>query len=317
MRHCPAKIKIRATAMIEMVLALPIIFVTLSLLFFAGRGVVRVQHALVMDRHDAWNKAAHLVTDTPTDIHVLLRSYRQSYATLPVGPAQTNDQLDEAFMGSRGEVENLDSQYVDNTPLAYNTFLDDSGLSSEALQTYEAMTQISHSVETSLRSEFDEDSVALWRHLAGDIQHGHRRDDLPWAFTHGYSQLRVQRGDFVIMEPTDIPQWGSPRLLHVTNTTGNEYYIRVGDLVQPDGNNSDRYDLWQPYRQTTLDPTRGTTSVNLTELYTQFDSLDSSLGDAVNSVYRGHQPYHYAGPTPYWFGPDYYWHSYQYRWRSH
>lgn len=319
MPNASANLKIRATAMIEMVLALPIIFVTLSLLFFVGRGVVRVQHALVMDRHDAWNKAAHLVTDTPTDIHVLLRSYRQSYATLPVGPTQINNQLDEAFMGNKGEVETLDHQYVDNdTSLAYDYFVEQSDLSDDAKNTYDAMTsfsQISHSIQTSLRSEFDEDSTALWRRLAGDIQHGHRRDDLPWAFTQGYSQLRVERGDFVIMEPADMPEWGGPRLLHITNTTGNEFYIRVGDLVTI--SEDERYDLWQPYRRTTLDPTRGTTSVNLVELYTQFDGLNSSLGNAVNSVYRGHHPYHYAGPTPYWFGPDIYWHSYRYSWRSH
>lgn len=306
----------RATAMIEMVLALPIIFITLSLLFFAGRGVVRVQHALVMDRHDAWLKSAHLVTDTPTDIHVMLRSYRRSNADLQVGPSQVNEQLDEAFMGGRSEIENLGSSYVDGTNLAYNSFIDGSGMSSQALQTYENMTNINHSVQTSLKSEFEADSTPLWRELAGDIRHGHRRDDTTWSFTRGYTQFRVERGDFVVMEVADQPNGKTPRLLHAIDTIGNEYYIKVADLVTlEDGY---RYDLWQPHPGNVLDPTRGTTAVNLEELYTQLDNLSgNNLAGAISGVYRGNSPYYYAGPTPYWFGPDVEHRSYRYAWRAY
>lgn len=315
-RHAHRSQARRATAMIEMVLALPIIFVTLSLLFFAGRGVVRVQHALVMDRHDAWLKAAHLVTDTPTDIHVMLRSYRSSNATLQVGPNQAYEQLDQAFMGGRSAIENLTTPYVDGGDQAYNEFIDNSGLSSQALQTYEAMTAISHSVQSSFRSEFDPDSTPLWRELAGDIRHGHRRDDTAWAYTRGYTQFRVSLEDFVIMEAADQPQTDPPRLLHVVDTVGNEYYIRVADLVTIEPGY--RYDLWQPRHGEQLDPTRGTTSVNLEALYNRLDSLSSNdLANAINGIYRGQSPYYYAGPTPYWFGPDIEHHSYRYAWRSY
>lgn len=43
--------------MAEMVLALPFVLVILVLLIFFGRGVVRVQHAMVMDRYEAWRRA--------------------------------------------------------------------------------------------------------------------------------------------------------------------------------------------------------------------------------------------------------------------
>ena len=316
MTRCCTHTHTRGTAMIEMVLALPIIFITLSLLFFAGRGVVRVQHALVMDRHDAWLKAAHLVTDTPTDIHVMLRSYRQTNASLLVGPTQVNEQLDEAFLGGRSEIENLDRSYVGGTDMAYDNFLDASGMSSEAMRTYQTMTHITHSVQTSLRTEFDEDSTPLWRDLAGDIRHGHRRDDTTWSFTRGYTQFRVEMGDFILMESADQPTGNTPRLLHVTDTIGNEFYIRTADLVTLEPGY--RYDFWQPRPGAMLDPTRGTTAVDLEELYTRLESLSSnSLANAINGVYRGHSPYHYAGPTPYWFGPDIAHRSYGNAWRSY
>ncbi len=306
----------RATAMIEMVLALPIIFITLSLLFFAGRGVVRVQHALVMDRHDAWIKAAHLVTDTPDNIHVMLRSYRQSTATLPVGPSHANDQLDESFLGNRGWVENLERSYVDNTDLAYETFINDAAMSDSALRTFQAMTNIPHTQQSSFRIEFEEDTTQKWRELAGEIEHGHRRDDTTWNFTRGYSQFRVGLEDFVLMESADQP-WGStPRLLHIADTVGNEYYVRVADLVTIEPGY--RYDMWQPHRGMLLDPTRGTTAVDLEELYNRLNSLSGNgLANAINGVYRGHAPYHYAGPTPYWFGPDIAHRSYGNAWRSY
>tara|TARA_Y100001933_G_scaffold264567_2_gene330925 strand:+ start:12358 stop:13308 length:951 start_codon:yes stop_codon:yes gene_type:complete len=316
MTHSCTPANVRATAMIEMVLALPIIFITLSLLFFAGRGVVRVQHALVMDRHDAWLKAAHLSTDTPTNIHVMLRSYRHSDATLRVGPSQGNEQLDEAFMGSRSEIENLERSYVDGIDLAYDSFVDSSRLTGDALRTFQTMTDISHTVQTSLRTEFDVDSTPLWRDMAGDIQHGHRRDDTTWSFTRGYTQFRVERGDFILMESADQPYGNTPRLLHVADTIGNEYYIRTADLVTLEPGY--RYDMWQPRPGAILDPTRGTTAVDLEVLYTRLDSLPSNgLANAINGVYRGHSPYHYAGPTPYWFGPDIAHRSYGNRWRAY
>ncbi|MBL4701940.1 MAG: hypothetical protein JKX85_11850 [Phycisphaeraceae bacterium] len=305
-----------ATAMIEMVLALPIIFVTLSLLFFAGRGVVRVQHALVMDRHDAWLKASHLVTSAPSDIHIMLRSYRHSDATLPVGPSQSNDQLGETFLAGHGEVQNLPQSYVRSTDLAYDTFLNDSGMSSQALQTYETLSNVSHSVQTSLRLEFAQDSTPLWRKLAGDIQHGHRRDDLPWAFTQGYTQFRVELGSYVQMQVADSPARSTPRLLHVVDQIGNQYLIRSADLVMIEPGY--RYDIWQPHPGAVIDPTRGISAVSLEQLYTRLDSLATNdLADAINSIYRGHSPYHYAGPTPYWFGPDIENRSYRYTWRSY
>ncbi len=306
----------RATAMIEMVLALPIVFITLSLLFFAGRGVVRVQYALVMDRYDAWLKAAHLVTDTPTDINVMLYSYRRSDATLPVGPSQLNDQLDQTFLGNGGDIQTLPYSYVGGTDLAYNTLLNDSAMSNQAQQIYDTMTNIGHSVQTSLRSEFAQDTSPLWRSLTGDIQHGHRRDDLPWAFTKGYTQFRVELGSYVQMQAADQPVGSSPRLLDIIDQVGNEYLPRTADLVTLQYGY--RYDIWQPRPGAALDPTRGISTVNLAQLYTQLDSLPTNdLADAINGVFRGQYPYHYAGPTPYWFGPDVENRSYSYIWRSY
>jgi hypothetical protein len=118
------------------------------------------------------------------------------------------------------------------------------------------------------------------------------------------------------MEAVDQPQGNTPRLLRVTDTIGNEYYIRAADLVTIEPGY--RYDLWQPHRGGQLDPTRGTTAVDLEELYTSLDSLDSNgLASAINGVYRGQSPYYYSGPTPYWFGPDVEHHSYRNVWRAY
>jgi hypothetical protein len=179
------------------------------------------------------------------------------------------------------------------------------------------MTSIQHTQQSSFRIEFEEDTTPLWREMAGDIEHGHRRDDTTWSFTRGYTQFRLEQGDFVVMEATDQPYSNvQPRLLHIADTIGNEYYVRVADLVTIEPGY--RYDLWQPHRGAILDPTRGTTAVDLEELYNRLNNLSNNgLASAINGVYRGHSPYHYAGPTPYWFGPDIQWHSYGNRWRAY
>ncbi len=45
--------------MTEMVLVLPLLVFVLALLLLFGRAWVRVQHATVMDRYEAWRQAAH------------------------------------------------------------------------------------------------------------------------------------------------------------------------------------------------------------------------------------------------------------------
>lgn len=44
--------------MFEMCLTLPFILVVLLMIMHFGRGIVRVQHAMVMDRYEAWRRAA-------------------------------------------------------------------------------------------------------------------------------------------------------------------------------------------------------------------------------------------------------------------
>lgn len=57
--QCRPDARRRGTAMMEMIFSLLLITLILSLLFFFGRGVVRVQRSQVVDRYEAWREVAH------------------------------------------------------------------------------------------------------------------------------------------------------------------------------------------------------------------------------------------------------------------
>ena len=89
-----------AVAAIETVLVLPIILAFLIMLLYFGRGIVRLQQARVMDRYEAWRKAAHVnivVAQAETDY------YRDGPAGTRLGPAglqsTDNTQLNQTFFG--------------------------------------------------------------------------------------------------------------------------------------------------------------------------------------------------------------------------
>lgn len=88
-------VRSRGTAMSEMVLVLPLILFVLVMLLFFGRGMVRVQHALVMDRYATW---------------------RQVYAS--PGPAWTleqgTDAYNQTFFG--GKAQSIGRDLSDELP---------------------------------------------------------------------------------------------------------------------------------------------------------------------------------------------------------
>ena len=46
--------------MMEMLLVLPFLLLILGMMFYMGRGMMRVQYAQVMSRHESWRVAARV-----------------------------------------------------------------------------------------------------------------------------------------------------------------------------------------------------------------------------------------------------------------
>ena len=158
------------TAMGEMVLVLPLLFVILALLLYFGRGVVRVQHAQVMDRYEAWRQAA----GAP-------------------GPAvgTGNDELNQLFFGSSAASINYDgsgwfpSQAADD--------LVDAAVDRQAPNEYRVSQLVRAAISQSDNGRTvgfatrHSNTVPLLGRFAGPIRHGHTRIGHDWAHVNGWS----------------------------------------------------------------------------------------------------------------------------------
>ncbi len=310
----------RATAMTEMVLALPLIFVALSLLFFVGRGVVRVQHTLVMDRYEAWREASRVHTGTATEVGQIL--YGTDY--VPMGPTFAADQLNAAFLGNKAEqLVEIDSR-VTVAQAAEQTLVEDADLSDAARDILQSLfDQTRQSSGISIRTTFEPDTIPLWTQMGRSVSHGHRRDHSPWSYSWGYNQTQVdlsqlQSQGFFVMELLD-----QNRMLYLVNGSGAEYYARISDPVD----RGEMLDLWQLPSNPVADMTPNLRDYFLSALDNQLRELDpyaeadgrdrsnQNLAGAIIGIYlesdgyNRHELLNYSGPTPYWFDG--------YRWRSH
>ena len=50
----------RGTIMMQVLLALPLVIMVLAMMFFVGRGMMRIQHAQGMSRYESWRRASHV-----------------------------------------------------------------------------------------------------------------------------------------------------------------------------------------------------------------------------------------------------------------
>lgn len=164
----------------EMVLVLPLLFVILALLVFFGRGIVRVQHAQVMDRYEAWRQA----TGAPGPAH---------------GGTPSNEQMNQLFFGSNASsIEYAGSGYFpsqatdqflhaasewDRPPLPWSPPYD----AGEFLQTVEGMFRQADDGRTVAFKTRHTNRVPLWERFNGPIHHGHVRIGNDWAHVNGWS----------------------------------------------------------------------------------------------------------------------------------
>ena len=164
----------------EMVLVLPLLFVILALLVFFGRGIVRVQHAQVMDRYEAWRQAAGAPGPA-------------------MGGTPSNEQMNQLFFGSKADsIEYAGSRYFPSQ--AADQFLHevaeweldpasqfrlyDTG---ELRATVEAVLASTDNGRTVAFKTQHTNRVPLWERFNGPIRHGHVRIGNDWAHVNGWS----------------------------------------------------------------------------------------------------------------------------------
>lgn len=178
MRNRP-RLKRSGTAMGEMVLVLPLLMLILALLIFFGRGVVRGQHAQVMDRYEAWRSV--------------------SAAPGPAAQGATdNPQLNQLFFGANAESIEYDlSSYF---PGLAGDELTRAAAAVNAPNEY----HLSELVETSLRYNDRGRTVTfntqhanrrrVWERFDQPTRHRHTRLGNDWAHVNGWNADADQQG---------------------------------------------------------------------------------------------------------------------------
>jgi hypothetical protein len=167
LKHAGLRRRARGAVMTELVLVLPLILVLLSLLFYFGRGFVRMQHAGGMERYEAFRRAEHAPGPrgftTPRD----------------------NPQLDEVFFGGGASSISL---RVDRAfpPEASDALITAASRYDENARRYgqELFAQLPAGVRVRFETEHAETND-FWRRFAGPIRHEYTRIGNDWRFVNG------------------------------------------------------------------------------------------------------------------------------------
>ena len=160
------------TAMGEMMLVLPLLMVILALLVYFGRGVVRVQHAQVMDRYEAWRQAAG--------------------APGPgVQSASDNPQLNQLFFGANAAaIEHDGSGYFPNQATDQ---LIAAVAARNAPTEYQLPELVTAIISQNPRGRTDtfttrhDTGVPLWQRFSRPTRHRHTRIGHDWAHVNGWA----------------------------------------------------------------------------------------------------------------------------------
>lgn len=152
----------RGAAMIELVLVLPLLFVLLTLMFFFGRELVRMQHADSMNRYESWRQAEHAT-----------------------GPGGGGDELNVLFfLGEARDVSLASRSWFPPEPgqmvrtAAGQRSADAERLVDEMLVTLPGGRQVRTTTEHA-------DSLRVWEELQGPIREQHVRLANHWRFVNG------------------------------------------------------------------------------------------------------------------------------------
>jgi hypothetical protein len=167
------------TAMAEMILVLPLLMIVLALLLYFGRGVVRTQHAQVMDRYEAWRQARGAPgprADSAAGNEQLNQTFFGSnaagieYEGSDAFPSRATDQLIQAAAARNVPAEYRLSQLIDAT-IGYN----DRG------RTVRMTT--SHA-----------DRARIWQRYNQPTRHQHTRIGNDWAHVNGWTAASTPAG---------------------------------------------------------------------------------------------------------------------------
>lgn len=167
----------RGAAMTETVLVMPLLLVILSLVFYFGRMMVRVQHTQVMARYETWRS----VIDAP-------------------GPHDDYDlgdysDLNQTFFASNAEGLEHTTRNDAFPEEAYEELIAQASRSSEAAgdlaerllyQPSGDTPRFSHGRSEGFRVTYTTD-VPLWRELEGPIRRRHTRIGHEWHFSHNWT----------------------------------------------------------------------------------------------------------------------------------
>ena len=177
----PAARRSLGAVMTEMVLAMPFLLLVLSLLFFLGRGMVRLQRAWVMDRYEAWREVARSWGPASND---------------PLGSPQLNDTF---FAGRATAIsQSTDGWFPDN---ARDELESAAGAFSGDTQSLvrEAHDAFADGRSVRLTTQHSE-SMTLWKQFDHTYAHRHSRIEHEWKFMNrwigaGASQERPRGED--------------------------------------------------------------------------------------------------------------------------
>ena len=174
------------TAMTEMVLALPLLFLILVLVIYFGRAMVRVQRSLVMDRYEAWRVAEYGQGPSANDA---------------AGNAMINQMF---FAGNAESIEyqrrdDFSGDALDQLIEAAADYSNDAGTYAQALLLSLPAGHTSEFVTTHANT------VPIFRRFEGPIRHRHTRLGHNWRFVNGWRD--VEGNDWRDFDSSVKPWW--------------------------------------------------------------------------------------------------------------
>lgn len=279
------------TAMSEMVLALPIILLILSLLYFFGRGMVRVQHTQVADRFDVWREGAAVVYSEP------------GTAGYPVinRPPHSNNDVGNSMLNDTFFAGNASSIRVE----AGNALASDA---SEALVARAAaFSANTGAIADQIFSDLPDgrtlrvwvshvNTVRAWEMLEGDITHAHTRSLYDWRYVNGWHERLFRWDNLAALSANTMFPLGPNHLVlgrrvgDMTNTVTTV----IGEVVIP---HPDGYVVWSRASPSSS-PLRSISAAMYEEMDDGLGSLEergNGLAGAIRDTYLAEPGY--IGPV--------------------
>ncbi len=160
--------------MTEMVLVLPLIVFVLAMMLFFGRGMVRAQHALVMDRYATWRS----VYDGPGPQWMIVPG-TQAY--------------NETFFGGKASqiTRWLDDEFPKDAEDEIIAVVSEAG--PEAADLVNTVYEMLPGGQTTGFATEHTNTVAIYKPFEGAIRHRHTRAGNDWKFTNSFRDVEGRR----------------------------------------------------------------------------------------------------------------------------